>query len=155
MNTWGKFWVTKPRTATRWRPLSWRGRKGIAPARGSARSGSISLGKGQPLSGNLVTAACRTFKLYSMLPARSHCLLAQYSGLYLGVKMIYANFSNGMWNSVFLTDFVNFVFTPSILNFVLFDRGSSQPGSVLPTLRLRIAFSEQCCRCSAFPFCSM
>lgn len=52
------------------------GGSGIAPARGS----SISLGKGQLLSGKLAIAAARTFKLSLMLPARSHRLLAQYSG---------------------------------------------------------------------------
>lgn len=56
------------------------GGSGIAPARGSARRASISLGKGQLLSGKLVIPAARTFKLSLMLPARSHRLLAQYSG---------------------------------------------------------------------------
>lgn len=55
------------------------------------------------------------------------------------------------YESVFLADFINFIFTAHSLNFVLFNRSSSQPGSFFLTPSLRIAFLEQCCCCSAFP----
>lgn len=70
--------------------------KELAAAWGSARRASISLGKGQLRSGELLIAAGRALKLSFVLPACTHRLLARYSGLYLGMKMVCAGFSNGI-----------------------------------------------------------